>query len=54
VNILAKTLFGAAAGALLATSVSVQDAVSLVVKIENEPAPRLFVDRPQHSRKDQP
>jgi Family of unknown function (DUF6130) len=46
VNILAKTLAAIAAGALLATSALAQSAASLVVPIENEPAPRLFVERP--------
>jgi hypothetical protein len=45
-NILAKTLAGIAAGALLAASALAQSAASLVVPIENEPAPRLFVEPP--------
>jgi Family of unknown function (DUF6130) len=45
-NILTKTFAVIAAGALLATSALAQSAASLVVPIENEPAPRLFVDPP--------
>ena len=45
-NIFAKTLAAIAAGALLATSALAQSAASLVVPIENEPAPRLFVEPP--------
>ena len=45
-NILAKTLADIAAGALLATSALAQSAASLVVPIENEHAPRLFVEPP--------
>jgi Family of unknown function (DUF6130) len=45
-NILAKTLAAIAAGALLAASAFAQSAASLVVPIENEPAPRLFVEPP--------
>ena len=45
-NIPAKTLAAIAAGALLATSALAQSAASLVVPIENEPAPRLFVEPP--------
>ena len=45
-NILAKTLAAVAGGALLATSALAQSAASLVVPIENEPAPRLFVEPP--------
>ena len=45
-NILAKTLAAIAAGTLLATSASAQSAASLVVPIEDEPAPRLFVEPP--------
>ena len=45
-NILAKTLAVVATGALLATSAFAQSAASLVVPVENEPAPRLFVEPP--------
>ncbi len=41
-----KTLAVVATGALLATSAFAQRAASLVVPIENEPAPRLFVEAP--------
>ena len=46
VNILAKTPAAIAVGALLATSAFAQSAASLVVPIENEPAPKLFVEPP--------
>jgi Family of unknown function (DUF6130) len=45
-NILAKSLGAIAAGALLATDALAQTAASLVVPIENEPAPGLFVEPP--------
>ena len=45
-NIVAKTLAVVATGALLATSAFAQSAAWLVVPIENEPAPRLFVEPP--------
>lgn len=45
-NVLAKTLTAAAAGALLATSALAESAASLVVPVENEPAPKLFVEPP--------
>ena len=45
-NILAKTLAAIAAGTLLATNALPQSAASLVVPIENEPAPKLFVESP--------
>ncbi len=45
-NILARRLAGIAAGALLATSALAQSTASLVVPIENEPAPRLSVEPP--------
>jgi Family of unknown function (DUF6130) len=45
-NILAKTLAAIAAGTLLATNALAQSAASLVVPIENEPAPKLFVEPP--------
>jgi hypothetical protein len=45
VNI-AKTLAVIAAAALLSTSPFARSAASLVVPIENEPAPKLFVDPP--------
>ena len=45
-NVLAKKLAGMAAGALLATSAYAQNASSLVVPMENEPAPKLFVEAP--------
>jgi hypothetical protein len=44
-NILTRTLAGVA-GALLATSALAQSAASLVVPMENEPAPKLFVEPP--------
>jgi hypothetical protein len=43
---LAKTLAAIAAGASLATSSLAQNAVSLVVPVEKEPAARLFVGAP--------
>jgi hypothetical protein len=46
VNILAKTLAAIAAGALLATSAFAQGAASLVVPIEKEPVPKLFIEPP--------
>jgi hypothetical protein len=46
VNILNKTLAATATGALLATSSLAQNPTSLVVSIENEPAPRLWVEQP--------
>jgi hypothetical protein len=45
-NNLIKTLAVVATGALLATSAFAQSAASLVVPIENEPAPKLFVEPP--------
>ena len=45
-NMLTKTLARVAAGALLASSALAQSAASLVVPIENEPAPKLFVEPP--------
>lgn len=45
-NSLAKTLAAIAVGAVLATDALAQGAASLVVPIENEPAPRLFVETP--------
>lgn len=39
-----------AAGAMLASSALAQSAASLVVPIENEPAPRLFVEPPLPGR----
>jgi hypothetical protein len=45
-NILATTLTAIAAGTLLATNALAQSAASLVVPIENEPAPKLFVEPP--------
>lgn len=45
-NNLFKTLAVVATGALLATSAFAQSAASLVVPVENEPAPRLFVEPP--------
>jgi hypothetical protein len=44
-NILTRTLAGVA-GALLAASALAQSAASLVVPMENEPAPKLFVEPP--------
>jgi Family of unknown function (DUF6130) len=44
-NILTRTLAGVA-GALLATCALAQSAASLVVPMENEPAPKLFVEAP--------
>ena len=41
-----KTLAFVATGALLATSAFAQSAASLVVRVENEPAARLFVESP--------
>ena len=49
-NILANTFAAITAGALLATGALAQSAASLVVPIENEPAPRLFVDAPLPAR----
>ena len=43
---LIKTFAVVATGALLATSAFAQSAASLVVPIENEPAPKLFVEPP--------
>ena len=40
------TLYSVAIGVLLATSAFADSAASLVVPIENEPAPRLFVEPP--------
>ena len=45
-NILAKTFAAIAAGMLLATNALPPSAASLVVPIENEPAPKLFVEPP--------
>jgi len=45
-NNLIKTLAIVATGALLVTSAFAQSAASLVVPIENEPAPKLFVEPP--------
>ena len=45
-NMLTRTLARIAAGALLASSALAQSAASLVVPIENEPAPKLFVEPP--------
>ena len=42
----ARALAALAAGATLAMSASAQNAASLVVPVENEPAARLFVDAP--------
>ena len=44
-NILTRTLAGIA-GALLAASALAQSAASLVVPMENEPAPKLYVEPP--------
>jgi hypothetical protein len=46
VNIIKKALAATATGALLATAALAQNAVSLVVPLVNEPAPRLIVDPP--------
>jgi hypothetical protein len=46
VAVLVKTLAAVAASALFATSAFAQSAASLVVPIENEPAPRLIVEPP--------
>ena len=43
---LAKTLTAIAAGGLLATSALAQSATSLVVPVDKEPAPTLFVEPP--------
>ena len=45
-NILARILVVVATGALLTTSAFAQSAASLVVPVENEPAPKLFVEPP--------
>ncbi len=45
-DIIAKILAAVAATTLLWTSAWSQSAASLVVSVENEPAPRLFVDPP--------
>ena len=45
-NLIVKTLAAVAASTLLSTSAWAQSAASLVVSVENEPAPRLFVDPP--------
>ena len=45
-NILVKTLIVIAVDVLLATSALAQSASSLVVPLENEPAPKLFVEPP--------
>jgi Family of unknown function (DUF6130) len=46
VNIEAKSLAAIVAGALFATSALAQSAASLVVPVENEPAPKLLVEPP--------
>jgi hypothetical protein len=46
VNIDAKSLAAIVAGALFATSALAQSAASLVVPVENEPAPKLLVEPP--------
>lgn len=45
-NVLARTLAGVGVGALLATSAVAQQAASLVVPVDHEPAPRLIVEPP--------
>jgi hypothetical protein len=45
-NFPARTIAGVAAGVLVATSAFAESAASLVVPIENEPAPKLFVEPP--------
>jgi hypothetical protein len=45
-NILGRTLAGIAVGTALAASASSQTAASLVVPVDKEPAPRVFLDPP--------